>query len=56
MYKVINTDTGETSTVNFQKMSEILGVDIDADFFSPMFTAHSMTVGDVQYMIMEVEK
>lgn len=54
MYKIINTLTKEANTVNFQRMCEILGTTLDEDFFSPIFTAHSIDANGVQYMVMEV--
>ena len=56
MYMLINTSTGKSSTVTYEKLNKLTGDDLDAAFFTEAFTDHTLDTESGKLLVLEVEK
>lgn len=53
MYTVVDTSTGRTSTVTFDKLNSMAGDGLDESFFTEAFTAHTLDGKNGKLLVLE---
>ena len=53
MYTVVDTSTGKTSTVTFDKLNSMAGGELDESFFTEAFTEHTLDGKNVKLLVLE---
>ncbi len=53
MYTVVDTSTGKTSTVTFDKLNSMAGGELDESFFTEAFTEHTLDGKNGKLLVLE---
>lgn len=51
MFTVYNQTTRKTTDVNFEQLKTLVGEELDEIFYTPVFTAHTLSGKDTKFVI-----